>query len=189
MTNQELFEAIAGYMPYDLKFYHKRMDNEATQLLTLQSASLIGGKLDFMFGDGINDENIIWMSDLIPSIQIDMFETWVKPILRPLPDLTNPCLEGGKVPIVEIAKRLFGVGKESEYRYYIQGDNAECCVSYHNAGKPDSMQGFFINIKHPDMNSHRVVKELYRFHLDVEDLIEKGHAIDINTLSNDLKKL
>ena len=27
-----------------------------------------------------------------------------KPILRPLSDLVKPCLEGGKIPIVELAK-------------------------------------------------------------------------------------
>lgn len=75
---------LAPYLPYGLKWYHKRMDSEPTELLTMTTLQLESdGNVDVMFEEE-------WISDIVHKITIEGFPTWVKPILRPLSDLMQP---------------------------------------------------------------------------------------------------
>ena len=138
-------EEICGYLPYKLKValtkdYSEELDWEDW-----------GGKEeDYKEGTiwqvaGYGDDDLyIPCGDSDLDIVLRKGNAWiniswedVKPILRPLSDLTKPVLPDGKIPLVELAK--------------IQ-------------------------------NQLQLFQKLYEWHFDIFGLIEKGEAIDINTL-------
>jgi len=81
----------------------------------------------------------------------------IKPILRPLSDLTKPMEKGSQ-------KTYFDLFVESDY--YLKGMN-EVISNYQHLKN----QIFWYN-------------RFFEFHFDVFGLIEKGLAIDINTLND-----
>lgn len=78
----------------------------------------------------------------------------VKPILRPLSDLTKPIVHKGEefVPMKEIA-----IYNPNNVEYLI-----ECVVT--------------------GLVEYIVLRQLIEWHFDIADLISKGEAIDVNTL-------
>ena len=200
MTTQEKLEAFAPYLPYGLKFYHKRMDGEPTSLYTLVAIQFIGDDLDLQFGDGVDPENVIWASDLVHKLQIYGFESWVKPIFRPLSDLTKPCLEGGNVPIVELAKECF----KACYGFDFKNDkfDVHCNTSssnYSTIFRDEKDYVFAINNRDWrfnvefktrnmvfDLNVNKIIQQLYKWHFWLGDQSEFGKSIiDINNIKTE----
>ena len=192
MNNQELLECICGYLPYGLKFYHKRMDDEPTELLTLQSTSLIGGKLDLMFGDGVYEENIIWMSDLITQIHPNRFGSWVKPVLRPLCDFSRQCIGESINPAIYLARMCDNghnhadsivkkFGNDHVMVYTDKCDDIETVNFNFRDGRLFSVD--MCNEHVTACTIQKILHQLHVWHFDLYGLIKKGHAIDINTLN------
>lgn len=84
----------------------------------------------------------------------------IKPILRPLSDLAKPCLEGGKIPI-----------EETGY------------CSIEDCRGEDGVIDEFTTTHIFKYMPYRFVEKLFKWHFDVFGLIEKGEAIDINTIN------
>jgi len=114
-----------------------------------------------------------------------------KPILRPLSDLTKPCLENGKTPIAELMDKSFNTNwAKTEYIYTESGKN-EWWVAFKDQnscfGYNSEKQGFYsINNSCKDLyvyNQLQLFEMLFEWHFDIYGLIVNGFAIDINTLS------
>ena len=153
MNNKELLEWICGYLPYRLKIL-------APDGKTINNVNGIVGNM-FEFHDN----------------GIETFGSFKrKLILRPLSDLTKPCLEGGKVPIVELAKIAFP-HLEWNLDCGIAESNTNVWFAFNN-------NSFFMDgtITNSIPNQIQLFQWLYRNHFDIHGLIGKNYAIDINTL-------
>ena len=126
--------------------------------------------------------------------------------LRPLSDLTKPCLEGGKIPIVELAKiNDKYLPKLATYTPYTEewGNTCSAEIRQYNCDyicKTGNMGDLVYQFSYweklqrfafrdntrslPMAVSHQLglFSYLFEHHFDVFGLIEKGEAIDINTL-------
>lgn len=120
-----------------------------------------------------------------------------KPVLRPLSDLTNEIEHNGErfVPIMEMAKmysstnnvkKIEGVASNFHYFkcFYTKKDyqvliiNTDCrawFTYYFDDDKPN----YGINI----VNEWEVREKLLSWHFDIFGLMEKGLAVDLNTLN------
>jgi hypothetical protein len=98
------------------------------------------------------------------NVPVGCFLNKFKPILRPLSDLIKPCLPDGKTPMRE----LFGLSWLDD------------------ADEWDSDTLLMYNISMGNCKTGHVpfwiITKLYEWHFDIHGLIEKGEAIDINTL-------
>ena len=151
MEKQELLECLAPYLPYNLKAQVKIKGKQT--IITVMYYH-------------------IWEYIKKP---ID-----AKPILRPLTDLIIPCLEGGRVPIVEIFKELVTIPDNTETKCFIQGGIAQCRFEMISEC---SAIVYGIDVNNVDNSPWRVVKLLFKYHFDVEGLIEKGYAVDVNSVT------
>ena len=97
-----------------------------------------------------------------PSMPFSRHKNVYKPILHPLSDLTKPIEHNGEkfVPMVELG-RIFKLNV------------AEYCVIEQNIKYKEFA---------PDNFRFSVVMQLIEWHFDIAFLIEKGEAIDVNTL-------
>lgn len=150
MTKQELLEQINGCLPYDLQVRVK-----------------INGKYQTLTVKYYNVSE--WLSRNI----------YVKPIMRPLSDLTRPCLEGGKIPIVELAKT---VRPENWFLNHDMADSGRMYFAFdgHSFWLEDSQENT------EWCNQLQLFQQLYKWHFWLGDQSEFGKSIiDINTLSNE----
>jgi len=113
------------------------------------------------WGNNHNKEHIRIKDVGINQIEWLVTSTRNKPILRPLSDLKKPMtdIDGVFIP----------------FDYLIDNTKVIICENYIN--KNISL----LSIKYYDM------EKLFQWHFDVFGLIEKGLAIDINTLNQQLK--
>lgn len=112
---------------------------------------------------------------------------YIKPILRPLSDLTKEIEHNGEtfVPIIELAKEFQNqtIYKVSHYRdpeihtTFIGEKFARlyCCVD----GDNQRYNYFDVSITHVKKMKFSLVQKLISWHFDLENLIESGEAIDI----------
>ncbi len=117
----------------------------------------------------IEDNNVICIMGAEGSIDnplsiLDVIEYGYKPILRPLSDLTKK-IESHFCPVDYL---------NTEFANYLQDED-------------DSFEYIINNFLDQDLNilnylPYNVVNKLLELHFDVFGLIEKGLAIDINTL-------
>ncbi len=115
-----------------------------------------------------NFRDIITLNNLITGIGH-------KPILRPLSDLTKEIEVNGEkfVPI-----EWFEIGEDSNDSEEYDHGNIKLIKTLERISK--------FNISNDILFlPHGVVQKLYEWHFDVHGLIEKGLAIDINTLSKE----
>lgn len=121
-----------------------------------------------------------------------------RPILHPLSDLTEPCLEGGKVPIVELAKRCFAAssfGEDLEYSNINSSHDRASVDAYCSSVMDNGLIAKFSYIKFSQQftlsfgeREDFIIPQLalfemmYSMHMDLHGLIDKGDAIDINKL-------
>jgi len=106
-----------------------------------------------------------------------------KLILRPLSDLTETIVHDGVSfnPLVELIKlqnpNFEFTGRYSDFLIEKDGYPRDCCRL---------MATMSIKIIPPFINHpHWVIKKLHEWHFDTFGLIEKGLAIDINTIKNE----
>lgn len=116
-----------------------------------------------------------------------------KPLLHPLTDLYKPCLEDGKIPIVELAKLCkITITLNYDYEDYVFADLVN---------SPYSDEGWIFDVKDGiigiysfddkfsglseciiNLTTVEVLEKLSEWHFDINNLIERGLAIDINTV-------
>lgn len=154
LTNQTLLERIAPYLPYGLKVY----DYEMRQIYLC--AGICFAENELLTHDNIDGS-------------VERYSPYLlKPILRPISDLTKPCLEGGKFPFKDLKKE-------------IGFDN--WCEAYSNA--LDVLEDNAYSVRFSELTirmPYEFVCYFLKHHFDVFGLIGCGHAIDINTLSDEI---
>lgn len=146
---------IVGYLPYRLKFFNDGGSEEDDTIYEIQGLSTFYG-VEYSLSNGCGTCEHI---------------ECIKPILRPLSDLTKPIkVEGYNegeefVPIVKL-NTIFNYIESiyiffNDYKLQIEFDKGEC-------------------------NSHtiwaNVIQLLYQWHFDINGLCDRGLAIDMNTL-------
>ena len=156
---------IAPYLPYGLKV--KDFDSEDEQ--SIEGYFIRDNGINFSIQNGI------------------CHITNMKPILRPLSDLTKEIEVNGEKFIP--AFRLYPFTDENTTidEPYSDGrpvriSNEEGCFMIYSGTSfkfEDYMKGR--NLK---FNDYDMVNKLIKWHFDVFGLIEKGLAVDINTLNN-----
>lgn len=108
-----------------------------------------------------------------------------KPILRPLSDLIKKIDVNGEkiIPIREL--KSGGTDKEEVYAFEdFEGTNYVCSDNESHELVFNSNSGFNrrYNCESRQLNSYPIYQKLFEWHFDVFGLIEKGLAIDFNTL-------
>lgn len=154
---------IAPYLPYGLKY-----------------KGYYGGVSTMRDIKHIRDYNEE-TDEYTPNIQVDGYTIeFIKPLLRPLSDLYKDI--DGEVGIVEIF-RMFGIYHENirvtncGLKY---NDGAEWLLfdwSYSAQSFIDSDGGIYLNMES--------ITYLFQHHYDVFLLIDKGLAIDLNSISHE----
>ena len=116
----------------------------------------------------------------------------IKPILRPLSDLTKEIEFNGEkfTPLCILTKQQFDKDNESVFddeNLYLIEDDKYCYpsngdkTSYYWLSYNERMQRFD-SCDTTDLNQLNLLNTLLEWHFDVFGLIEQGLAIDINTL-------
>jgi len=157
---------LASYLPYKLKI--KRGERN----------------LVMNTGQG-SSTHWVGISAVIKWYNSDMISKPI-PILRPLSDITKPCLDGGLIPIVELVKITMGVDSIKVKKLEINKDGAfilfnDDFVFAYCIEKSFGMYDFNGKIYTPAFQL-RLFEKLFEWHFDIYGLIEQGLAIDINTL-------
>ena len=121
-----------------------------------------------------------------------------KLILRPLSDLTKPCLDG-KIPLMELAKYVYPESEDEKFVVTKKG----ILFEYHEDGNSyiamyftfitNEFKIFTVNDKYsndsctksskPSTKQFQLFQKLFEWHFDVFNLIESGTAININKLN------
>ena len=153
-------EHLAPYLPYGLSGLAKMPPHYTDFKIKCDLFWLTQKRISIQCFDTIGNK---W--DGIDSVNYEQF----KPILRPLSDLTKEIEHNGErfVPVEEI-KQFFPAG------WYLGFEIEIDSLGVAGLRTPESWL--------PIGNWPRLFKMLYRWHFDVEGLIEKGLAIDINTI-------
>lgn len=191
MTNQELLEAFAPYLPYKVKCHgmgewieETEFDDEPTPKI-FSIVGIVKDSNEEYYAQCEEDNGDI--TDVY--ISGDLF-----PILRPLSDLTKPCLEGGKVPIVELGNMLgfhnlerYEDNKVVEYGWtsgYYEEDSETYILAW-----SESMQTLGIWLEEcngepiQQILNLKALNWLYAHHFWLGDQAEFGKTIiNINTL-------
>ena len=155
MTNQELLELISGYIPYRPKCQWLREDDKE---LVVQDLT-------------ISDYNFL------------ITRHHAKLALRPLSSLYERCLEDNKVPIIELAEMAFpDEGWFLDYNNNCKSFKDNCIFAYDKY----EFQFYCDNYEEAVVPCRQLqlFKWLYKHHFDIEGLIEKGYAVNINTLND-----
>jgi hypothetical protein len=196
----------APYLPYGLKYklpleserFESIMENEPFRLaLTLmdEKDKLVHFKeyekmyLYQELPQIMYDDGKLFLGQMQSSLgfeEDDVYLSEVKPLLRPLSDLTKEIEVNGEkfVPIVKLGVLYFPkseienggvlieelVYKDNEFKNYFQdynyiGDNVN--LYYKNIGYSESV---------------KIQQQLFQWHFDVFGLIEKGLAINLNSI-------
>lgn len=160
---------IAGYLAYNVKIQRKYKGN----ITETQYSDIETLKLDdvlYYFGDKCSEFNSI------------------KLVLHPISDLTKEIEVNGEriVPIVELAK-LFYKNVLSYIKVKTYSDFCDVMgmltVKCYEEDDKYSCGSYFIHTdSYINKNEYRVIQKLLSWHFDINGLIEKGLAIDINTL-------
>lgn len=173
--NELELKHIAPYLPYGLKVQSK-IDRTIDGIARI--VDITGDNNDVKIGYRWSDSEHIWM---------------FKPILRPLSDLYKEV--DGKVGIVELAKIQFNAGELNLYKH----NDVNCTVWCDEKAESfffrysDKCKSFIVericgygNIERTEQesctNQLQLFEYLFANHYDVFGLIEKGLAVDINTI-------
>jgi hypothetical protein len=159
---------LAGYLPYNLKGLIKNTSDTFVELSTYISNKEFKWTIDMFLGDSN-----------------------VKPILRPLSDLTKEIEVNGEkfVPLVEICKISETVNKVLR----INSKSNICGFDFINGIQEVLRFCYHFNTNHFQLTDEEgdngciihqmeMFEKLLEWHFDIYGLIEKGLAIDINTL-------
>lgn len=115
---------------------------------------------------------------------VDIQLTHFKPIFRPMSDLINPCLEGGKIPALELVNELIRLGIKEDIAPSIPFNVKAVNKPFGKLLKVTKIDQWYllISFSEPNRISHLLYQKLIEWHFDVFGLIEKDEAIDINTI-------
>ena len=146
---------LAPYLPYGLKGI---CTEEFTGIETVYGISYY------------KDSSDIYLITSFDDLDIEYF----KPILRPLSDLTKEIYYGLSTYVFT---GLFEIGDYDGCIFEFEHGNIKTIKLLEYISKNNS---------HSDIDylPHAVVSMMYEHHFDIHGLIEKGEAIDINTLPN-----
>jgi hypothetical protein len=165
---------LAPYLPYGLNFYY--FDEE-------RERSYHNSTIDWMEpAQGSIGEVTIGHEDGSEDMQLGD----LKPILRPLSDLTKEIEHNGErfVPIIEL-NRMRGVTVEpSDYKELFDDREAYGCkwgFTYSFYFDKQTMS-FYDNQVAGVSPQWDMFQKLIEWHFDVFNLIDQGLAVDINTL-------
>lgn len=113
--------------------------------------------------------------NLVKSIRL--WKDDFKMVVRPLSDLTKEIIHKGKkfVPLIELAKLNM---KRENWKVFKKGKNKVVCEGWEFS----YYQKSFMMDGRPEIDQMRFFNKLFQWHFDVFGLIEKGLAIDINTI-------
>ena len=188
---------VAAYLPYGMNFINKdgvilRMDAlQVSDYNVWAHQRYVKGKKDE------KDINYPYLSSLKCSGEGDYWRR-IKPILRPMSDLTKPIVVKGYnddkefVPIVALAERAFEIEINNITGFSQSGkcrgvnfifDYVEYGFSY-----SEDIDAFHTQIISPKQNivtdnQSQLFDLLNQWHFDYRNLIADGLAIDINTLN------
>jgi hypothetical protein len=137
---------IAPYLPYKLMFWHTKLKNK-------QEMSKMKVRKDGDILVDIESDTLIYISSINDS--------WIKPILRPMSDLTKNIKVDG-VDIIPIEGMFLPCGEREILTSW--ADENKCWLG--------------------TQVSYLIYQHLFELHFDVFGLIDKGLAIDINTLTS-----
>lgn len=197
MTTQEKLEAFVPYLPYEIKCHGMGEWIEGTEYNDKPTPKM------FRIVGIVKDSNEEYYAQCeenngdITDIYVDEY---LFPILHPLSDLTKPCLKGGKVPIVELAKECF----KACYGFDFKNDkfDVHCNTSSSNYSTIFSDEKDYVfainnrdwrfNVEFKtrnivfDLNVNKIIQQLYKWHFWLGDQSEFGKSIvDINTLKTE----
>lgn len=177
---------LAPYLPYGLK-------------VKFDDSPYVWG---ITFENKINFEDYLYpFSTILYSIKND---NSIKLILRPLSDLTKEITHNGKtfVPMVEIGKLIddysfldtdkngnaiigrdysYGENLSDTYLFFYDDENKSFYTNYYPDNNADITENSYYE-KTYHCDSFEFIQKLFEWHFDVFVLIEKGLAIDINTI-------
>ena len=169
-------EHVTPYLPYGLKCQYIGIVNSENY------NKLVSGKdVDYfalknsVYGDKIAEIKELKIFKKYWKVYIGIYRTGLKgfvngydfkPILRPLSDLTNPCLVDGIIPLDVFDKTGNDKFEYEDLRVFAILRSISDGVVDHGV----------------DILPYYVIERLFQWHFDVFGLIEKGLAIDINTL-------
>lgn len=166
---------LVGYMPYELKI---KRGERILKMNTAQGSSV----------------HWIGISAVLKWFNSDMLSKPI-PILRPLSDLTKEITHNGEtfVPIVEICRLSETVNNVLRlgFKSYIVGFDYENSMSeklrfcYHVLTKHFGLLNLEDDSYESILHQHDMFQKLYEWHFDIHGLIERGLAIDKNTLPNE----
>jgi hypothetical protein len=108
----------------------------------------------------------------------------IKPILRPLSDLTKEIEINGDnfIPLFHFAKMQ--IANDELDRLYIETDNKTFFNCMYNTGGEDDDLVVYFDSYNILLTPYERITELLKMHFDIFGLIDAGLAIDINTLKN-----
>jgi hypothetical protein len=150
---------IAPYLPYKLNFWHTKLKDkrELTQVKVRKDGDVL---VD------IESETLVYISSINDS--------WIKPILRPLSDLTKEMLDEWYNIIAENGISVVSYANDL-------GKNHTLTVSYKMMG--DAFTDIVYSRNSVKYTDYWICEKLLEQHFDVFGLIGQGLAIDINTLN------
>jgi len=132
-----------------------------------------GLKCDIFFAQQ-NMGSCVWRVRKLDSYYLDKLKNnleFIQPILRPLSDLTKEIeVDGEKFVPMEKLKKEFNKTLDI---YSLLSDEIYIDIDTENYSQT-------INL----LDGYKIVQQLLKWHFDINNLIEKGLAIDINTLLN-----
>ena len=160
---------IAPYLPYKVKCQYVGIIN-VENFNKMQSIELLIDKpvYDSIYGNKIAEIKDIKFRKHYFSVYIGKYTQGLKCftngydfklILHPLSDLLKPCLLDGKIPYNELEQITTG---------YHWTNSVANLLKY-----PEEVRGMW---------PQYILEKLFEWHFDVFGLIEKGLAIDINTI-------
>lgn len=123
-----------------------------------------------------------YYADILQSYKDNDKPVSFKLILHPLSDLTKPCLEGGKVPIVELLKlfankRGFPL-KGSKFR-----EDKHWVLAYSTNSHLNIDLIIDVCIEDTESNPYWIIQQLHAWHFDTG--LNKDLWLDINTISKE----
>lgn len=158
---------LAPYLPYDLK-----IECHSEEEIQLKGSYVSVMKL--LHADGIDDNyGNNWNLD-------------IKPILRPLSDLTKEIEVNGEkfLPIIELAK-LFHTNKSALTHFTNIVDAGFYGISVNCHIENDDSRFTYYQLRNSEFvlsNTYEEIQKLFEWHFDVFGLIKQNLAIDVNTL-------
>ena len=169
MTKQEF---LAMSLPYNLKIQHFDANRESEHICKIE----------------------IWHNEEVTisdnEYEYDLLSNNILPILHPLTDLTKPITQkdynNGEpfIPALELIKLEEKYNKWVDIAPTIPYDIQIINKQFGQVLKVSKLDKWviYLSLSEIERAKYYVVSQLVKWHFDIANLIEKGEAIDVNTL-------